>query len=681
MMTAGAALTVHFAPLLPVPWLLATAGFAVFVLLLATWKNRNGMLLRSLAAAAFLLILCNPSLVEEERTPAGDIAVAVVDKSFSQSFGTRTERTARALTALKDSLQKEKNMELRVVEAPDEGKAAQETDLFTALERSFSDVPPSRRAGTVLLSDGQIHDIPQNPADFSKYGPVNLWLSGEKNEKDRRIVITQAPAYGIAGQSVQVKYRVEDTHIDQSPAAVTIDMHEGAPQVVFVMPGEEQTVEFPVTHPGQNVLELSTKALENEVTPFNNRAAIIVNGVRDRLKVLLVSGQPHAGGRTWRDLLTADPGVDLVHFTILRDPEKWDSTPQHEMALIAFPFQELFETKLYDFDLVIFDQYKLNRVLPDFYFKNIADYVREGGAFLEASGPSFAGPDSIYRTPLGQILPATPTGEITSGRFTPLLTESGRTHPVTAGLDQEKWGHWLRQIAVTQHSGDLLMTGANGLPLLMLDRVGKGRIAQLASDHIWLWSRGYDGGGPQAELLRRTIHWLMKEPELDEKALRAEIVGNTVLVRSGNYKLSDLSVTATKPGGVAVKLQLEKNSSGFLEQRLEALEPGIYSFEDSEGEKAYAVYGETSPPEMSGIITTAKHVQPVADASKGNVLWMEDAPSPRISFSGGRGSLHLRRNNAYEVTGVQEKPVMPAMAAVLLLLALLLAAWRREGRG
>ncbi len=688
------AISIHFAPLLPMFWLGLAIGIAVMVLAFATWKNRGGIVLRCLLVSAFILTLLNPSIIEEQRDPVKDVAFVVVDTSPSQDLGKRTERTKAALEYLKNEMPRFSNVDLRIVETTQEDSGlARETRLFEALDKAIADVPAARRAGAVFLTDGQIHDIPKNPAATASYGPLSLWLSGEKNEKDRRLVITQAPAYGIVGQDVEMKYKIEDTdNVNDNIATVTINRFGQPPEVIAVEPGAEQTVKMKIEHAGQNVFELSVQGMVGELTPLNNRAALIVNGVRDRLRVLLVSGQPHAGGRTWRDLLTSDPGVDLVHFTILRDPEKIDMTPQNELSLIAFPFQELFETKLYDFDLIIFDQYKLNRVLPDYYFANIVKYVEEGGALLEASGPSFATENSVYYTDLADILPAGPTGEIIHKPFKPVLTEDGLKHPVTTYLEgprsdpkNPQWSDWLRQVKVTQRSGDVLMTGADGWPLLILDRVKEGRVAQLASDHIWLWSRGYGKGGPHAELLRRIVHWSMKEPELDEKALTAEVHGNLITVRSRNFKQPDKKITMTKPDGNVTQIELKPLPEGILQENIKAELLGIYSFEDADGQRAYAVSGDLNPPELSGVRTTEELMEPSVKETGGGIVWMDDEASPDIRFYTkgrffGGNDIVFRRNDAFDVKGVEEKPALPAPFLALALLMLVTFVWWREGR-
>ena len=266
--------------------------------------------------------------------------------------------------------------------------------------------------------------------------------------------------------------------------------------------------------------------MPGEITDQNNRAIAVIEGIRDRLRVLLVSGEPHPGERTWRNLLKSDPSVDLVHFTILRPPEKQDGTPIKELSLIAFPTRELFVEKLDQFDLIIFDRYNRQGVLPQLYLANVADYVEKGGAVLLAAGPDFASPAGLYYTPLGGILSTAPTGNMLEGAFKPQVTGIGERHPVTRGLpgwkkDNPDWGRWFRLVDTEVSGDETVMSGLQDKPLLVLSRKGEGRVATLLSDHGWLWARGFEGGGPQTEMLRRMAHWLMKEPDLEEEALTA----------------------------------------------------------------------------------------------------------------------------------------------------------------
>ena len=335
--------------------------------------------------------------------------------------------------------------------------------------------------------------------------------------------------------------------------------------------GLEQGIEIPITRAGPTVVEMTADTLPGEVSTLNNRAVVEINGVRDRLRVLLVSGEPHAGERTWRRLLKSDPAVDLVHFTILRPPEKDDLTPLNELALIAFPVRELFQVKIREFDLIILDRFQNRGILLPHYLRNIADYVREGGALLVSVGPEFSGPTSVALSPLGGVLPAWPASAdaVVEGAFRPQVTPLGTRHPVTAGLagwraqGEPGWGPWYRRIEPGEPHGAALLGGPGGEPLLLLDHVGEGRVALLLSDQIWLWSRGHQGGGPQAELLRRVAHWLMKEPELEENALTARADhGSLAIERRSTEEGPPGEVTVTDPEGRAQKLTLAPTRPG-----------------------------------------------------------------------------------------------------------------------
>lgn len=692
------AFSIHFAPLLPVFWIGLLALVATIFFALGLYKRKRGTLWRALCMTFFLIALCQPSVMEELRQPVKDVAVIILDQSPSQSYGNRTNKSAEALEALRRKLGSLENLELRVIEAPSSaGLIINETRVFDALDMALADIPQKRRAGVIVISDGQIHDIPADIQDQNEYGPVHLLLSGSRQDKDRQLIILEAPSYGIVGKTVTIKYRIEDTaNIGQSSASVRVKRQNENQQEFSVPVNQDQTLELNIEHAGQNVFELETQIVDGEITAANNKNALMINGVRERLRVLLVSGQPHSGGRTWRDLLTSDPSVDLVHFTILREPEKLDATPQDELSLIAFPFRELFEVKLYDFDLIVFDRYKLNRILPDFYFKNIADYVKEGGAFLEASGPSFSGADSIYYTALMDVLPGEPTGEMINRPFRPTLSDLGRQHPVTgsliwkgmsAGTTSPEWGQWLRQVSLNRKSGEILMNGDGNNPLLILDRVEKGRVAQLASDHIWLWSRGYDEGGPHTELLRRIVHWLMKEPELDERALNITVNDNRIIIKSRDFAGNNPEILMSAPNGDTSTLTLQKQSNGYMQSEIIADQIGIYSFEDSYGETRFAVVGDLNPPELRGVITTDKKMLPLINATSGHILWLEDNARPDIRFLtaerrsyGGNGWIGLRENHEFNVQGVTQKDILPDWLMLSLLLGMAILTWWIEGR-
>lgn len=685
-----------FAPLIAWPVLAPLALMAVGIAGYGLYRRARGGWWRLAGLLVLVLALANPSLVTEKREPIKDVAVLVIDQSPSQKIGNRAERAEKAAAAVQEKLARFSDLEVRVVRAGGgDGGEVEETRLIEAATRAVADVPRGRLAGAILITDGQVHDVAANLPSLQNFGPVHALLTGDKDEGDRRLTIVQAPSFGIVGKDVTFTVRVDDLPANTSGGTAEMILRQDGqdPTGLTVPLGQEVPVTLPLGHGGLNIVELTAAPGPHELTLANNRAAVVVNGVRDRLRVLLVSGEPHAGERTWRNLLKADPAVDLVHFTILRPPEKNDSTPTRELSLITFPIRELFEMKLSEFDLIIFDRYKKRNVISNMYLANIADYVEKGGALLEASGPTFATPLSLYRSPIGTVLPAEPTGRVLEEPFKPTVTEAGRRHPVTAGLTDAPdgvgpWGRWMRQIDVTADKGVTVMSGAEGRPLLILDRVGQGRVAQLASDHFWLWSRGFEGGGPQAELLRRLAHWLMKEPELEEDDLRTAVDGNRITITRRSLEPGSHNVTVTSPSDVAQKLELREDGSGQAVGTFIATDPGIWRVTDGD-KSAVAVVGAVNPPELADVRSTPEKLQPALKATGGGYHWLggDGSSVPTIRRVGpdrdasGFGWMGLRSNGDHVVTGVTQTPLLPALPVLVLAVGMLLLAWRREGRG
>ena len=683
--------TIEFAPLLPWAAVAVLAVLAALLSGLGLFVRANGALWRSLAFAVLVLALLNPSLIVEERDPLKDVAVVVVDDTPSQGIGDRRTRTETALEAIRAAAEKHRNsLELRIVKLGQDGLAAadQGTRLSGPLTRALSDVPARRRAGAILLTDGQLHDPPSALNAENLPQPLHVLLTGRPDESDRRLVVVKAPTFGIVGKELEMTIRVEDSALAARDTATLTVRRDGGEPTDFSAPvGDDFSLPVTLNHGGPTVFEIEVAPGRDELTRLNNRAVVSVNGVRDRLRVLLVSGEPHAGERTWRNLLKSDPSVDLIHFTILRPPEKQDGTPINELSLISFPTRELFEVKINDFDLVIFDRYRRRGVLPPAYLRNIVDYVDEGGALLEAVGPTFAGPFSIYRTPLGKVLPGEPTGEIVDRGFRPKVTELGKRHPVTADLPaggaDRTWGRWFRQIDVSVKQGRVLMNGADDRPLLILDRFGEGRVAQLNSDHIWLWARGFEGGGPQAELLRRLAHWLMKEPELEEKDLRAIAKDDRLEITRRDIDAEPRPVTVTDPEGAVREVTLEAKRDGYFAGSMPISQPGLYRVSD--GDRVFmAAAGSLNPIEYADVRATADILTPVSEATGGAVRWLQDG-IPSLRRVGpdrnavGRDWIGLRANGDYIVTGVDVVPLMPALLILLLGLGATAVAWRREG--
>ncbi|MGB6538690.1 MAG: hypothetical protein WBF58_22335 [Xanthobacteraceae bacterium] len=685
---------VAFAPLVGSHVLWATvAAVAILVLVLFVARSR-GAAIRASALALIVLALANPSLTREDRQPLSSVAVVIVDKSPSQNFGDRRQQTEQARAAVVDRLRHIPGLETRVIET---GQADGENDgtrLFTALNAALADVPPDRVAGVIMITDGRVHDVPADASALGFKAPIQALVTGHRNERDRRVALIAAPRFGIVGQPQTITYRVEDQGDKQTTAQVTVRRDGIVLETDTVPVGVAQSVQIPIPHEGQNIVEIEASPLPGgELTLVNNRAVVSIDGVRDKLRVLLVSGEPNPGERAWRNLLKSDPSVDLVHFTILRPPEKQDGTPINELSLIAFPTRELFQQKINQFQLIIFDRYARQGVLPMIYFDNIAQYVREGGAVLVDAGPDYASQFSIWHTPLDSILPAEPSGEVTEQPFHPRLTELGQRHPVTRGLkgsgsDPPHWGQWFRVVDSVNTTGTTVMKGADDQPLLVLARQGEGRVALLLSDQMWLWARGFQGGGPQLDLLRRLSHWLMKEPDLEEEALRLKVNGHNLIVQRQTMADTVADVTVTSPSGVSRVIKLQKVKPGLWQSTIAASELGLWRAGDGKL-KALVNMGPANPLEFAQVTSTTHVLAPIAKATGGSARRLDDGGSvhvPRIiavhsgdTYAGGDW-IGLKMSDASVVRGIGVLPVFAGLLGLLLLLGSLAGTWAREGR-
>ena len=678
---------VIFDPLLPF-WLMGALALAMLaVLVFAVFRRLTGWPYRGFAVVCVFLALLNPSLKTEERQAKADIVIVVVDRSSSQMLSDRAAQTQAALAHVTQQLADRPGTEMRLVEVEDAAGPGG-SEVMSALAQALSETARDRIAGAIVISDGQIHDTefaPKLPA------PLHLLLTGQPRDWDRRLVVKNAPGFAILGEPITLTLLVEDQ--GAAPQAAFADLIlsvDGGPEQRYQIPvNREVEVDVSLGHGGINILQFSTPDMSGELTDRNNAAVVQINALRDRLRVLLVSGVPHPGERTWRNLLKSDSNVDLVHFTILRPPEKRDGVPVTELSLIAFPTRELFLEKIGEFDLIVFDRYKRRGLLPTEYFESIANYVRQGGAVLVAAGPDYAGANSLYRSPLGAILPGRPTSRVFEEPIMPKVTEFGLKHPVSESLERfapdTGWGRWLRQIEVETTSGQVLMTGRGESPLLIVDRVGEGRVALLASDHAWLWDRGYEGGGPQAELLRRVAHWSMKEPDLEEEALLAQPMESGLLVTRRSLTEGPLApLEITKPNGTQLTIALQPVAPGRYEAEIVSEDLGLYRLGSGDLE-IVAALGPAAPREFVQTIATDRVMAPIlAKTNGGSLALSEGLPKFRNIRNGrpshGRGWIGLVSREAYVVQGVEIGQFLPAWVYLIFAGLGLLAGWLREGR-
>jgi hypothetical protein len=704
--------SVDFSPMIPGPLFWTGICIAIVLLTFLFLRRSRGATLRALALAALILALANPTLRQEEREGLANIAIVVIDESLSQTIADRPEQTAAIRRELEGKLAAIPNLQVRwISSSKPTSDGVSGTNLFTDLNRALANTPPDRLAGVIMITDGQVHDVPKSAQSLGFDAPVHALLTGRPDEFDRRIEVLKAPRYGIVNSTRDIELRVVETGRKGrgSEIAKLTVRREGQPdETRRTEVGRTITLAMPFPHAGQNIVEIELEPVPGELTTVNKRAVVVAEGVRENLRVLLVSGEPHAGERTWRNLLKSDAAVDLVHFTILRPPQKLDGTPIHQLSLIAFPTRELFSEKIKDFDLIIFDRYQHRDILQLIYYDNIAHYVEQGGALLVAAGDDYAGPASLARTPLSNVLPATPTGRLLEQPFKAVLSSDGAKHPVTRGLPgsevkeqgEPSWGRWFRQVDVIPQRGRIVMTGAENKPLLMLDRKAQGRVALLTSDHAWLWARGYDGGGPHTDMLRRLAHWLMKEPDLEEERLIASAKGLKLTIERRSLEEHVPAVSISAPGGASSEVTLEKAEPGLWRSTVEVQEPGLYKLQTGSPLgllTAVAHAGVQDAREMNEVTATDEKLKPLVEATGGGVFWTRggglfasarggNVELPRISMLtnakllAGSGWMGLKDREAFITRGVKLTPMFTGFLALAALLAMLALAWWREGR-
>ncbi|MBM3574318.1 MAG: hypothetical protein FJX39_01195 [Alphaproteobacteria bacterium] len=672
-----------------VPLLFISFIYCIYLIL----GQKKGCYFRVLAIIVLGGALLDPAIEDEKRQSQKSYVSIVVDRSDSQKLGRRLSQTDEALDLLKKRLIDFPSIEPKIIDIYTTDGGVSGTRLFDSLRTLLKDIPSNRLSGIILLTDGVIQDIPKHIEQLEIAAPLHAFVTGNADEYDRRIELVESPRFGIVGKQQIIRARIIDTGNAKDRVKISVKKDGQEIQSYSPVPGDIVNIKVNIDHAGANIIELETPVASNELTPNNNKAFVSIEGARDQLKVLLVSGEPNPGERSWRNLLRSDPNVELVHFTILRPPEKVDPTPASELSLIAFPTADLFGPKINEFDLIIFDRYFNQTFLPSTYFENVKKYINNGGAFLAVVGPDYATTKGIFYSPLETILPAKPTGAVVEQAFRPSISKLGERHPVTRDLNHlnnlpQTWGHWFRQVEGQIVAGSPILNGANDLPLLVVSRQEKGRVALLLSDQIWLWSRGFDGGGPYTELSRKLAHWLMKEPELEEEAITARVDGNQVLIIRQTMQESVSPVTITSPSGATRTVELSGKASGLWQAHLSIDELGLWRFTTDKLSTSLQV-GSQITKETEDLISSTETLQSIALATGGSVRRLEKGKGeiefPRLlqlppsKTYQGLDWIALKDTHSSELIGLKVFPLAIGFGAMCILMLFILIAWFSEG--
>ena len=674
--------SLNFYPLININFLIALIILSLIVIFIGFKLKAPGNIFRAMLLFLIILSISNPTIISENRENIPDTVAVILDLSPSQNINNRKDIAQKTYNNIKNELEKINNLDVRLKTINGE----RGSKIFEPLNSMIGDVPAERLAGAIIITDGQISDTPTLLDNFNFKSPINVLLTGNKEEKDRRLIIESSPRFGIVGEEINIDIKVEDISASNPNALVSINMNDEIEQSRSIPIGEIVTITMPLERAGITSLNIEVEAGKEELTLQNNKAVVEINAIRERLKVMLVSGEPNMGLRSWRNLLNSDPSVDLIHFTILRPPNKQDLTPVGELSLIPFPSRELFQANLNDFDLIIFDQYHLRGILPQFYLKNVVEYVINGGALLDASGPSYAGPYSLSLSPLQNILPTEPTGDVVLQEFIPIMTDYGERHPVTADLKDNtsnNWGPWYRMVEGITVAGDVLLEGPESRPLLVLNRVGQGRVAQILSDQSWVWTKPGSNKGPQADLLRRLVHWLMKEPELEENELSARMDDNTILITKNSLILDNKPIISISPDNTKTEIILEDIGKGKQIGKILSPQEGTWKF-SSGNSKISLIVGNSNSSEYLDVRTTDNIVEPIVEFTSGSINWVNNENLPKIrhlpksKLVENNDHIKLVKNEKYFVKSLQQSTLTPWYLILVLSLFLLFLAWYRE---
>lgn len=725
--TAQVSNSYHLDPLLPIPLI---AGMALLYAAFGVYPFRRrigGAFLRAAAGATITVLLLNPEITTEVRDQLSTEVIVAVDTSASQKFGLRAEETAAAYEEIIRRLSGMENITMRTVEIDGrdaEGRLMDGTRVFSAITDRLSDVPRDQLGAIFIISDGIIHDVPQTYDAANRDVPIHALITGQEGEFDRRIELLQVPQFGLPDSQQTVRFRVNDNGAFPAEASgvvtVTVSANGEVIDTYETRAGEVVEMQLPVGHVGENIYSLSVDTVAGELTDVNNTVSTSIEGVREDFNVLMLSGSPEASTRVLRDVLRSDPGTNLVHFTLLRELHKPQNAPLREVALIPIPTDEILRQRINDFDLIIFDRFEIGTGLIDAaYLRNINEFVQNGGSLLIVNSDEFVDPySSIGATRLlSDILPVTPDGgHVEEGAFLPTVGGDGLRHPVTRNLpesgvgeDHPHWGPWLRNVTGQVSEGaEVLLYGPNDEPLLVLNRVGQGRVATLMSDNFWLWARGYDGGGPDVELLQRIAHWLMAYPEYEEEALRLNMSedGSSLIVTRQSLS-EDITAPAiiTSPTGERIEVPLAETAPGVYQGQIDIEELGFYRAEHTGGLQtdtaqpnqesaltSFTSVGPADPVEFQETISTTQRLAPLFENRAGTVSRIalqagQGVTIPPIALAAANAdfsdpdNLLIRESQSFIVQNSQSNPLIPGWLGMSLALAMFGGAWYREGGG
>ncbi len=563
-------------------WVIALVGLGTGALLvqqflslkqrLALGQSSFLVFLRTCVYILLIFFLLGPALVDKRVTKLRRPLTVLIDSSESMAFPASSKATQdgkpgksrldlvreKLLNGQEPLIQKlNRDYDLRLyrfgtsvepispgslsqLKAQDEG-----TRLLELLPRAATDA--GAQSGILLFTDG-ITNGDQKTLDGTPALSVPVFTVGVGETEgftDVRIAEVRAPefafrgrefkidltvqAYGLKGKSVPLYFNRGKNLITSRPVAIDSDSFE-----------QKITFSFNPKELGTHSFSLSIPAQPGEQITENNHKEFKVDVHRDKIRVLTLSGSPAWNYRFLRMAMKQDPLIELVSFVFLRTPTDTVDVPDNQLSLIPFPIDDIFLEELKNFDVVFFDDFSHRAYFNPVYLERVKDFVRDGGGLAMLGGFRSFDSGGYAESALKDVLPVELDNKgryQTQGTVRPVLTASGKVHPITRLLpdpkaNEEAWAKMppladLNQVRGARGETLLSASGdgaATGSPLLTIGRFGKGRTLALMTDDVWRWNFIAVGNRetPQnhLKLIRQAVRWLAQEPAFEQVQIR-----------------------------------------------------------------------------------------------------------------------------------------------------------------
>ncbi len=551
---------INFSPVVSL-WLIIAiliSGFIASILQYITIRRRiNHLRAGLLSTLRFFLILIlvlfclNPSLSKRKESKILPSIAVLIDTS--QSMGVSGQKGKPSpLDELKEILLRgqkpllrslSERFNIRIYKLGDYLRPLREEDILNLRpqRRSIDLKEGLKELGVtesmiLLFSDGNLKwdgEIQKGPPIFT------IPMGNPDDYRDILIKEIKSPSFAFRGREVLIDVTFKSYGYKGNRLPVIL--REGGKIIstkslhIKESPFEDKlTFSFIPERIGIHNLNISISPQSGEAVKSNNESNIILRVLRDKIRILMVSGSPSMNYRFMRMALKNDPSIELLSFIILRTPSDILNVPLQEQSLIPFPVDTLFAKELRNFDILIFDNLPAHLYIHPSYFRYVREFVRDGGGFAMIGGPNLMDGGRYFGSPVEEIIPVRPTNRRDDYRrdkpFRVRLNRKMRSHPLIqlSPDENENLRIWEDTVSLdginilnSKDSGFVLLESDDELshPILILGENAKGRSLVIGTDYFWKWYMGMveNGKGNWAYLrfIDRMVRWLTRDPRLE----------------------------------------------------------------------------------------------------------------------------------------------------------------------